>query len=283
METIMNPCHYDTENFVFTYLNKHGEKALTIKRKNADLNRYDKDSVYKTFYEGNEGFSPGLPACIDIAPLFSEDTSADIHIHKVGQFFTPWFKATKDCRIELEYGIKRFYALEAYHLLESGPDQFAHALKGHRKTYDDILARVPELYKKRDETATLLKKNFQDKGVSTGRGSTIFDTINHVWVMYETAAKHPDKPEYLWSVSHFTPAFRPAEGFTRFVEKNGGLISNQSCFEFIMQQQKEIYGGCATDLDKVEFDITRIHAIIAQLELILDIPFAKTAVLETTD
>lgn len=280
----MNPRHYDTENFVFTYLNKHGEKALTIKRKNADMRGFTYTPPYKSYYESDivEGAIFGFPSCIDIAPLFSEDTSADMHIHKVGQFFTPWFKATTDCRVELEYGIKRFCALEAYHLLEAGPDQFAHALKGHRKTYDDILARVPELYKKRDETAALLKKNFQDKGVSTGRGSTIFDTLCRVWVMYETGKQHPEKPEYLWRVQQLGKTFQPeiytTESFAPFA-----ALSNQECFAFVMEEQKKMYSICATDLDKVEFDITRIHAIIAQLELILDIPFAKTAVPEPTD
>lgn len=277
----MNPRNYDTENFVFTYLNQHGESALTIKRKNAHLYNARTEQPYKFYFEKEvvSGLTHAVPSCVDIAPFFSENTSADIHIHKVNQFFMPWFKIAVDCRQEIEYGIKRFFALESYDGLTLGPDQFDVLLKNTRKTYEQILERIPDLYDSRRTIAETLKLNFQDKGTSTPRGSTIFDTLDKVWVMSETTQQHPDKPEYLWRVSHFSRDFGQALGHRDFFDAVGGeAASNQACFEYVMGAQKKLYGVAPPDLDKVETDIRRLHGIIAQLELILDIPVSKTAV-----
>jgi hypothetical protein len=281
MEKSMNPRNYDTEHFTFTYLNKHGEHALTIKRKHADMIGSNHTPPYKVYYDAaiTDGLTHGHASCVDIQPFFSETTSADIHIHKVAQFFTPWFKTTTDCRQEIEFAIKRYYALEAYNYLDLGPDQFAHALKNQQTTYDQILERIPELYAKRENIEKILKLNYQDKGVSTARGSTIFDTAEFTWVMSETNIEHAEKPEYLWTVTHLGPTFKPMHGHNAFVDAVGGEnASNQACFEYIMAEQKKLYGVSPVDLDKVEGDILRLHNVIAQMELLLDIPFSKTAI-----
>ena len=264
--TRQNPRRYDTTYFDFTY--DDIKDKLTVKLKNEDVQSSTLAEDHYQVYIGQAG-----PVMVEIFRIFNGEQKLPVHshVHRLGQIFTPWFKANYDARPELEYGLHRFYALHAYDMLDKSPSAFEYALQHSQELLDGTLQRLPDLIERHATLKAKLSFNYQDKGVHTGRGTTIFDTREAVWIMFETTEQNPDKPEYLWDVSEFSPQM---EFVTSPLE---AYATNQACFALIMDKQKALYGFNIVDLDKIEKSAAQIQGIITQLELILDIPFEKSS------
>ena len=264
----VNPRTYDTETFVFNY--DTVKDTLSVRLKNHDVIRPTFKDPHR-FWIGENGMIVG----VEIGKLF-ENTQLPCatHVHMVGQAFTPWFRENTDCRVELERGIERFFALHAYELLDKGPDQFKFALEHNADVLGKIGERLPDLFEKRRALKTQLAENYQDKGVHTARGSTIFNTRVKTWVIWETAIKNPDKPEYLWSVAHLSASFGAETGHAEFCDsgvRDDGFRANHECVAYVMEKQKKIYGISPLDLDREDLRVQQMEGIVKQIELILDI------------